>query len=52
MFHLYFTGPLSPSKIADLMMVRAKYRTEVESEAAGRRLLAGQSPGFVLQVRL
>jgi DNA-binding MarR family transcriptional regulator len=21
MFHLYFTGPLSPSKIADLMMV-------------------------------
>jgi hypothetical protein len=43
---------LKRTPIADLMMLRARYRNEVESEAAGRRLLAGQSPGFVLQVRL
>lgn len=43
---------LKRTPLRDLMLLRDRYRAEVNAEAAGRRLLAGETPGYALQVRL
>jgi len=43
---------LKRTPVADLLRLRDRYRAEVASEAAGRRLVAGETPGYALQVRL
>lgn len=43
---------LKRTPIADLLRLRDRYRNELAGEAAARRLVAGETPGFALQVRL
>ena len=50
----YTIGSRSLKKMdpKDLLYWRDRYRAEVRGEEAGRRLLAGETPGYALQVRL
>jgi hypothetical protein len=43
---------LKRTPIADLLALRDRYRAEVAAEDAARRLVAGETPGYALQVRL
>jgi hypothetical protein len=43
---------LKRTPIADLLALRDRYKAEVESEAVARRVMAGETPGYALQVRL
>jgi hypothetical protein len=43
---------LKRTPIRDLLTLRDRYKSEVNAEDAGRRLLAGETPGYALQVRL
>jgi hypothetical protein len=43
---------LKRTPIRDLLTLRDRYKAEVNAEDASRRLLAGETPGYALQVRL